>query len=108
MSDAGAKKSRFRRRRPRCALLRSDTMGHDDLGNRLAEGRDDAVDQAGATGRRLERLRARGCPFGPRLVARRRIRGGLRRLVRPARCALVLAGAVGLILRLVDLGQPTG
>jgi hypothetical protein len=30
-------------------------MGHDDVGDRLAQGHDDAVGPAGATGRRLER-----------------------------------------------------
>jgi len=37
----------------RSTLLQPGTIGHDDLGDGLAEGRDAAVDR-GATGRRLK------------------------------------------------------
>jgi hypothetical protein len=42
------------------ALLPADTMGHDDVGKGLAEGRHDAVDEPAATGRRLKGSRRRG------------------------------------------------
>jgi hypothetical protein len=44
---------------PARSLSVSDTMGHDELNDGVAEGWDDAVDQAGATDPRLRRSRRR-------------------------------------------------
>ena len=52
------------------ALPQADTMGHGDVGNRLAEGRDGAVGQDGATGRRLYRSCRGGGRFAPRAATR--------------------------------------
>jgi hypothetical protein len=53
----GAEQLRSRRRCCRGSWPFPDTMGHDDVGKGLAEGRHDAVDKPAATGRRLMRPR---------------------------------------------------
>jgi hypothetical protein len=67
----------------RTALLPSDTIGHDDLGNRLAEGCHAALGHAGATGRRLSRSRSQRDCFAwkgaaPGVVLRKQLDGDCR------------------------------
>ena len=64
------RRSRGRSSRHHCALPGCGHSGHDDLRNRPAERRDDAGDQAGATGRRLHRSRRLRGWFARRAVAR--------------------------------------